>query len=131
MKSLRDAIVKVSFATDLEPMHIITLESFCFPKLHQPRFAASLPAIRGESWLMQFRETKALKCNNMHGLQVSCEGVSSIYDRRVGHAAAGRRRMMAGSIIRGVGEVEHATPEQILAHPDFAAARRVFVSELG
>lgn len=37
--------------------------------------------------------------------------------------------MIAGSVIRGVGEVEHATPEQILAHPDFAAARRVFVSE--
>lgn len=37
--------------------------------------------------------------------------------------------MRAGSVIRGVGEVEHATPEQILAHPDFAEARRVFVSE--
>ncbi|MRI57003.1 hypothetical protein D8770_24025 [Methylobacterium sp. DB1607] len=37
--------------------------------------------------------------------------------------------MTTRSIIRGIGAVEHATPEQILDHPEFPAARRVFVSE--
>lgn len=37
--------------------------------------------------------------------------------------------MKSGSIVRGVGEVEHATPEQMLAHPAFPEARRIFVSE--
>ncbi|BAU89162.1 hypothetical protein MPPM_0557 [Methylorubrum populi] len=37
--------------------------------------------------------------------------------------------MKTGSIIRGIGEIEHAIPEQILGHPDFPIARRVFVSE--
>ncbi|CAO4165417.1 hypothetical protein [Methylorubrum aminovorans] len=36
---------------------------------------------------------------------------------------------MTGSIIRGIGAIDHATPEQILAHPAFPAARRIFVSE--
>lgn len=37
--------------------------------------------------------------------------------------------MTAGTLVRGVGAIDHLTAEQILAHPDFPAARRVFVSE--
>ncbi len=36
---------------------------------------------------------------------------------------------MSGSVIPGIGRVEHAGAERILAQPDFTQARRVFVAE--